>query len=82
MLGRFIHTPLMSDEVAAKLSDQLHSQGTDFASSADCVNCVLKIASDTTVDGPRHPFLSRPHANYVQVELSPCCLGNSRKRDL
>lgn len=41
----------MSGEVASKLGSQLHAQGTDFALVEDCTDCVLRIASDDSIDG-------------------------------
>lgn len=69
MTTRFIHTPLMTDDVAGLLGVQLQKQNSDFAHLEDSVHCVLRISTDPSIHG-RLMFIESACANEVgQVVL-------------
>lgn len=59
MNDRFIHTPIMADDVAKVLTGQLEALGSDWARIDDCVHCVLRISTDSSIHGmPPFPQLA------------------------
>lgn len=47
----YIATPLMSKAVMERLTSQLMEQGSGFGRIEDCVKAVMRIATDSTVNG-------------------------------
>ncbi|KAF2099532.1 putative short chain dehydrogenase/ reductase [Rhizodiscina lignyota] len=56
----FIATPLMTEAVRNHLRKDMQGQGTDFATTEDCAKCVMRIASDDSING-RSLFIT-PHS--------------------
>ncbi|KIV88968.1 hypothetical protein PV10_08592 [Exophiala mesophila] len=65
----FIHTPIMTDEVAGVLGAQLKKQDSDFAHVEDSVHCVLRISTDESIHGRAFGIIPRQHAKEGYIDL-------------
>lgn len=49
--GRFIATPIMSEEILKALDEKLHEGNSDWALAEDSVKAVMRIAADKSING-------------------------------
>jgi len=49
-LHRFVHTPILSDQVV----EHLKNQGIKFATVEDCAQAMLRIVTDKSINGERY----------------------------